>query len=110
VSPRVYRLIVWPEAEEDLTEATHWYESQERGLGREFLRAFRAATAVLRRTPLHYQPVAEQTRRILLRRFPYGVFYEVHGADVVVLACLHTARDPEAWERRIPRTSERPPR
>jgi plasmid stabilization system protein ParE len=103
VSPRVYRLVIWPEAESEVAEAAQWYESQQRGLGHEFLRAFRAATAVLRRTPLHYQVAAEQIRRILLRRFPYAVFYEVHGPEVVILACLHSARDPEEWQRRISR-------
>ena len=78
--------------------------SQERGLGREFLRAFRAATAVLRRTPLHYQPIEEEARRVLLRRFPYAVFFEVHDSDVVILSCLPTARDPEEWRRRITRS------
>jgi len=62
VSPQVYRLIIWPEAEKEVSEAAHWYEAQERGLGREFLRAFRAATAILRRTPLHYQPMEEEAR------------------------------------------------
>jgi hypothetical protein len=32
------------------------------------------------------------------------VFFEIHDADVVILACLHTARDPEEWQRRITRT------
>lgn len=103
MSPRVYRLVIGPEAESELAEAAQWYEAQQRGLGHEFLRAFRAATAVLRRTPLHYQVVVEQVHRILLRRFPYAVFYEVHGPEVVILACLHTARDPEEWQRRIGR-------
>jgi toxin ParE1/3/4 len=99
----VYRLIIWPEAEADLSDAAQWYEAQARGLGRQFMRAFRDATSILRRTPLHYQPVIDEARRVLLRRFPYAVFFEIHGADVVILACLHTARDPEEWQRRVTR-------
>ena len=100
----MYRLIIWPDAEADLAEAAQWYEAQERGLGRQFMHAFRGATSILRRTPLHYQPVVEEARRVLLRRFPYAVFFEIHGSDVVILACLHTARDPEEWQRRITRS------
>ncbi len=103
MSPRLYRLVIQPEANEELAEAVHWYESHERGLGREFLRAFRAATDGLRRNPFLYQTVEEEVRRVLLRRFPYGVFYEVHGSDVVVLACFHSARDPQEWRERITR-------
>ncbi len=103
MSPRVYRLVVRPEADEEVQEAALWYESRERGLGRDFLRAFRAATAVLRRNPLLYQVLVGQARRVLLRRFPYSVFYEVDGSDVVILACLHEARDPREWQERITR-------
>lgn len=103
MSPRLYRLVIQPEANEEVAEAVHWYESRERGLGREFLLTFRAATAGLRRNPFLYQPVVEEVRRVLLRRFPYGVFYEVHASDVVVLACFHGARDPQDWQERITR-------
>jgi plasmid stabilization system protein ParE len=95
-----YRLVIRPEADRELAEAARWYEERERGLGREFLRAFRAATDVLRRNPSLYRIVVEQARRVLLRRFPYSIFYEIHGTDVVVLACFHEARDPEEWQRR----------
>lgn len=53
------------------------------------------------RAPLHCPRLVGDARRVLLRRFPYAVFFEVHGSDVVVLACPHTARDPEEWLRRI---------
>jgi hypothetical protein len=45
--------------------------------------------------------VEGEARRVLLRRFPYAVIYEVHGPDVVILACMHFSRDPESWERRL---------
>ena len=98
-----YRIIVSPEAEEEIAEAARWYDAREKGLGREFLRAFRAVTGTLRRNPLLYQVIAGQARRAFFRRFPYGLIYEVHGQDVVVLACLHHARDSREWQRRISR-------
>ncbi len=103
MSPHRYRLVIQPEADEELAEAVHWYESQQRGLGREFLRPFRAATDGLRRSPFLHQTVEAEVRRVLLRRFPYGIFYEVHGSDVAVLACFHSARDPQEWQDRITR-------
>jgi toxin ParE1/3/4 len=96
-----YRLLTRREAEADITAAVHWYEERGRGLGREFLRALRAATALLHRDPYLYPPIVGDARRVLLRRFPYALFYEVHGSDIVVLACLHTARDPKIWRERL---------
>lgn len=101
MNPRIYRLIIRPEAVAEVAEATGWYEQRERGLGRDFLRAFRAAAATLRRNPLLYQIVAADARRVVLRRFPYSIFFEVHGSDVVVLACFHESRDPAEWRERI---------
>jgi plasmid stabilization system protein ParE len=47
--------------------------------------------------------VEGEARRVILRRFPYGVFYEIHGDEVVVLACFHSSRDPREWQERITR-------
>jgi plasmid stabilization system protein ParE len=99
-----YRLRIRPEASDEIRGAAGWYEGQRPGLGRDFLRAFRAAIDPLRANPLLYQAVAEDARRVLLGRFPFAVFYEVHGPEVVILACIHQARDPEEWERRITRS------
>lgn len=100
MTTRRYRLVIRPEARAEVAEAAQWYEAREQGLGRDFVRAFRAATDVLRRNPLLYQTIFEEIRRILLRRFPYAVFYEIHGSDVVVLGCMHGARDPADWQKR----------
>lgn len=97
----LYRLVIQPEAEEEVAEAAQWYEAREPGLGREFLRAFRAVIAVLRRTPFHYQVLQADARRVIMRRFPYMIIYEIHDTVVVVHACFHTARDPREWQERI---------
>jgi plasmid stabilization system protein ParE len=100
VSTRRYRLVIRPEAHAEVAEAAQWYDERSRGLGRDFLRAFRAATDVLRRNPYLYQIIFEDMRRVVMRRFPYSVFYEIHEPDVVVLGCMHEARDPEDWQKR----------
>jgi len=56
-----------------------------------------------RRTPFLYQIVDEEARPLLLRRFPYAVFYEIYGSEVVVIACLHEAQDPGIWHQRLSR-------
>ena len=50
-----YRLIVRPEVDADLLEAEAWYEQQEEGLGREFLRDARDTIDNLSANPLIYQ-------------------------------------------------------
>lgn len=96
-----FHLIIRPEADAEVAEAAHWYEERRQGLGNEFLSAFAAATSSLRHNPKMYATVAENARRLVLRRFPYSVIYEIHGDEVVVLACFHESRDPREWQRRL---------
>ena len=39
-------------------------------------------------------------RRSFLRQFPYAVFYRVEENRVVVIAVMHTRRDPRRWQSR----------
>lgn len=96
-----YRLDFLTVAELELHEAAAWYNSQRRGLGHELLREVRGVTARLLRNPRIYAPIEEQVRRVFLKRFPYGIFYEVHGDEIVVIACMHESRDPEIWRSRM---------
>lgn len=96
------RLLLRPEAEQDLREARDWYESKRRGLGEEFRLQLRATIATIQDHPQLYAEVFEEVRRAPLRRFPYGVYYFLQGGLIEVLAVLHHARDPQVWQARAP--------
>jgi plasmid stabilization system protein ParE len=55
--------------------------------------------AILERAPEAF-PDGSGRRRALVRRFPYQVIYRVEEDAVVVLACFHHRRDPEAYRSR----------
>jgi plasmid stabilization system protein ParE len=85
-----------PEARADLESAYRWYEDRRRGLGEELLLVVDAAIEQIRRAPEAYPVVHRDVRRVLTRRFPYGVFYLVESRRIVVLAVFHGRRDPES--------------
>ena len=89
-----------PEAETEVQEAFAWYEQQSVGLGHEFLRAADTCVSSIQRNPLAYPTAHGQTRRALLRKFPYALFYLIDGDRIVVLACFHLRRQPLDWLRR----------
>ena len=95
------RLIVREEAEADIGAAFNWYEDQRAGLGAEFIARLEAALVAVEREPLAYPVVYRNSRRALLRRFPYGVFYIIQGETIEVLACMHFKRNPQRWEMRL---------
>jgi plasmid stabilization system protein ParE len=88
------------EAEIDLAEAVDYYEAQLSGLGHEFVAAVEQQLERIVENPAMYQVLHRGVRRAVMRRFPYGVFYLVEEA-VVVLAIEHQARDPEHWKQRL---------
>ena len=98
-----YRLIVRPEVDADLLEAEAWYEQQEEGLGREFLRDARDTIDNLSANPLIYQVRShrKQVRWAYPRRFPYRIIFRVIRETVVIYAVIHAARHDRHWKRRL---------
>lgn len=90
-----------PEAEQDLADAATWYEEQRAGLGLEFLHEAQVVLSSIAERPLSYPLVHRESRRALVRRFPFGVFYRVELSQVVVIGILHGSRDPELWKGRL---------
>lgn len=77
----------------DLREARDWYEGQCAGLGDEFLVAIAEALTRLEADPKRFPCYYGKFRRALTRRFPYKVFFQIHGDAVVVFRVLHGARE-----------------
>ena len=90
-----------PAASADVQAAYEWYEAQRPGLGKEFIAAVEAAVVSLLAFPEAYPVVHRSARRVLLERFPYGLYYRIEGARVVVVACMHAARDPRRRDARL---------
>ena len=96
------RLVLTPEADQDIEEAYWWYENQRLGLGEEFFRSREAALDIIRNLLELRARVNRKYRRAPLRRFPYSIFDKFDGATVTVAYLAHTARDPAKWRTRLP--------
>ena len=87
-----YSVYVRRIAELDALEAQAWYESQQSGLGATFNDEFGLALRRLEDQPLIYQKIYGAIRRVVLRRFPFLLWFVVDGNEVSVLACTHGKR------------------
>lgn len=95
------KLIIAPEAEQDISEAYAWYEDRRLGLGEEFLSCVDAWIQAICRMPEIYAVVYENYRRVLVRRFPYSIFYEYASNTVTVYCVFHNSRDPQKWREQL---------
>ncbi len=73
-----------------------WYRSQRAGLEQDLLDCVDAALTGMQRHPFLGMPVAESVRRVLIRRFPYSIFYQVDGKTIEVVGFRHSRRRPFA--------------
>ena len=97
--PVVYRRRVG----QDLAAAHAWYEEQRAGLGEELLGRVAASFEAIEQFPGRFAAVHGEVRRAFVSRFPYAVFFQIEPARVVILAVLHTARDPKLWPAPAPK-------
>jgi toxin ParE1/3/4 len=88
-----------PEAVEDLLATQRWYGRREPALARDFAEAVAAAVERIRSDPRSFPLIHGQIRRLVLRRFPYAVYFQDQIAEILVIA-LHGRQDPRRWQQR----------
>jgi plasmid stabilization system protein ParE len=93
--------VVWlPEADADLKEARARYNNVRSELGERFAYAVEDTVETISESPLRFPVVHRNFRRAGVRRFPFGIFFEVQESRIVVMACFHGRRDPQRWKVR----------
>ena len=94
------KLIVRPEAEEELLGAIDWYEARSAGLGNELLRSVDAMLHRILRNPQIYPIIYRGARMAPIRRFPYLVIYRIQVDEISIVAIFHAKRNPRIWKGR----------
>jgi plasmid stabilization system protein ParE len=93
-------VVLRPEARAEFDEAFDWYEQQRSGLGVDFTTQVQEVFDRISATPERYAQIFQDIRRVVVRRFPYSIFYKVESRQVVVLAVFHSRRNPRIWQER----------
>ena len=88
-------------AESDLQSAFIRYEDKVEGLGREFLLTIDGSLTAVGQFPEMARVYHKTIRRLVVSRFPYGVFYAVEGQRIIVHAVLDLRQDPESIRKRL---------
>lgn len=94
-----WQVVFRPEAEDELLEAREWYETRRSGLGQQFAQAVDELVSRIVENPLVYQRAYKETRRAVLSRFPYAVYYRLVGEDIVVQS-VHGRQHQSRWQSR----------
>jgi toxin ParE1/3/4 len=80
-------------AEEDIASARDWYEERVSGLGDDFVtevfRGIHHLSQSADARPKYYG----EFRQLLVKRFPYKIFFYFEGETVLVFRVLHAKQD-----------------
>jgi plasmid stabilization system protein ParE len=95
-----YVLVFRPEVLPELDEVYSWYESQQSGLGDDFLEEVEQALNRVVQMPESYAAIYRDVRRAVVRRFPYTIYYRIVSSRVIVTAVFHGHRNLKAWQTR----------
>lgn len=88
-----------PQADAEAVEVRRWYEARRQGLGDEFGAEVDAAVTRIAEHPHAYPRVRGETRRAVLNRFPYAIYFRATPEEIVVLG-VHGRQDPARWQSR----------
>jgi toxin ParE1/3/4 len=91
---------VHPLAADEAESAERWYRERNETVATRFRRELDRAVELIAERPEAAPPYVGNTRRFLLRRFPFFVVYRVFSGHVQVVAVAHARRRPHYWRER----------
>ncbi len=87
-----FEILVKPIAWIDLEEAIDWYENAKPGLGKKFFKHFEEATDKILEAPNAYRIIIPGVRRIIIKKFPYKIFYVFSENTIFIIGVAHEKR------------------
>jgi plasmid stabilization system protein ParE len=87
-------------AQDEIVEAFEWYRERSVSAAGDFLAEVDRAMSEIERDPEHFPVVHGRLRRMLLQRFPYGVYFKLYARSISVVGVIHGHRHPDVWLQR----------
>jgi plasmid stabilization system protein ParE len=95
------RVRLHPEARAELRAARKWYYERSPLSATAFAHAIDSAVSRIAETPTSYGSAEHGTRKFVLQRFPFNIFYRPEETEIVIVAVAHQRRRPGYWTMRI---------
>lgn len=88
-------------AREEFLAEVEYYNKAQAGLGTRFADAIEKAAALVLTFPDVGSPFFSDTRRVIVKDFPFSLIYNSFAGDIVIFAVAHQSRRPGYWRTRI---------
>jgi plasmid stabilization system protein ParE len=88
-------------AREEFHDAIKYYETQQIGLGKNFLNDIRSSISRIKEFPNAYIVIKGHVRRCLLHKFNYSILYTIKDNYILIIAISHQHRKPDYWVDKV---------
>lgn len=97
-----YSVFYHKQAEEEVKEIIDWYLERSDTAAAGFLSRLKLAELSIQSTPFAYRIISSAgVRRIVVKKFPYKIYFTVEGAVIYILAIIHFSRSVRYTTRRL---------
>jgi toxin ParE1/3/4 len=98
MASKKFKLKLEPLAKIDIQEIIHFYNEQQKGLGKKFYLELDTYFKAIRINPF-YQNRYDEVKCLPLKKFPVMIHFTVHEVDscIKIRAVLNTFRDPKNY-------------
>lgn len=94
------RIKLHPEARAELRAARNWYFERSPLSAIAFAETFDRSISRISDTPNSFPPSDHDTRKFIVQRFPFNIFYRTGETEIVIVAVAHQKRRPGYWSSR----------
>jgi plasmid stabilization system protein ParE len=88
-------------ARAELRDAVAYYNQQRNGLGFRFSDEVKKTTKRIAQYPFAWPSLSKLTRHSQVNSFPYSVIYYAREDELVIVAVMHSRREPLNWMNRL---------
>ncbi|MFH1963465.1 MAG: type II toxin-antitoxin system RelE/ParE family toxin [bacterium] len=97
---KIHDVIALSHVKEDLIEGKEFYDSNEEGVGSYF---FDSIVSDIESLKIHAGIHSKHygLHRMLSKRFPFAIYYNINGSTAIVVAVLDLRRNPDWIRKRL---------
>lgn len=90
-----YSVSILSEAQNDIDTTFVWYELKQQGLGKLYFQVIDKSIQFISNHPFSSQVVFKGIRRLVIKKFPYGIYYKVSAnkSEIQIIAVIHFQRN-----------------
>lgn len=91
-----FKIVFSPSALTDVKEASRWYNSQQKGLGKKFKSDLKQTIDSIALNPFFASVKYENTRTVACKNFPYSIHFEIDEPKklVRIISIFHFSKKP----------------